>query len=594
MRLQTRLTLAMLALAWLPLGLSVWVLTLRTEAAFQRSFEERRGAIGAAVREGLAQAGRDLDVALQRVAQDSVLREVLLEPLGRDRFYGVQERERAAMVEAGRLMTSAAIDTLRLVDRREGGRVLAMGHRRGLAEAEPEALALLGERASEPVIRRERVEDEASGAARDVWTLQVARAADDRVALIGGRRLDAGLLAEILAGAAGAGTGGVEVAVVGSDGHPIAATFAGEAPSAGWDVGVRPLAGAGGEGAQAELRVYVSRAGVDAVVAGVWAAAAALAGVGALLALLMGLWISRRISRPLEVLAAAADRVAGGERQVEVPDPGGRDEVASLSRAFNRMTHDLADSEERLRQSERVAAWQEIARRIAHEIKNPLFPIQMSIETLQKVWKRRHPDFEEIFEESTTTILEEVARMSRIVTEFRDFARLPAPSPERVDVGELLRQVAGLHRDVDEAVTVRVEPGAAVAASVDADQVRQAMTNLVKNAVEAHQGAGPAPGAEVVLSARVHDGELQLRCDDNGPGIPPEVRERLFTPYFTTKSQGTGLGLAIVHRIVSEHRGRVRVRGLPGGGTRFELALPLDGAAGSADTVLRGPDGGGT
>lgn len=591
MRLQSRLTLALLAMAWLPLGISVWVLTQRTEDAFQAGFEQRRGAIEEAVRAGLERTGRDLDVALGRMAKDEVLREVLLEPLKRDRFYGEQEREREAMVEAERLMTAAAIDTLRLVDRREGGRVLAMGHRRGLAEADPAALSLLDAPRGEPVLRRERVEDEATGAADEVWTLQVARAADDRVALIGGRRLDAALLAEFLSGAAGGGD--AEVSVADTSGRAIAATFAGEPPMAGWDLGVRPLLSAGGDETGAELRVYVSRAAVEDVIAGVWAAAGGLAGLSALIALLVGLWISRRISRPLEVLALAADEVARGSREVAVAEPRGKDEIASLARAFNRMTRDLSESEDRLRQSERVAAWQEIARRIAHEIKNPLFPIQVSIETLQKVWKRRHPDFEEIFEESTSTILEEVARMSRIVTEFRDFARLPAPNPERVDVRELLRQVAGLHRGVDPGVSVEVEAGGVVLASVDVDQMRQALTNLVKNAIEAHQaGEGPHEGAAVLLSARIEGDALRIRCDDNGPGMPDAVRERLFTPYFTTKSQGTGLGLAIVHRIVTEHRGRVRVGGLPGGGTRFELTLPV--ALGPPDAVLHGHGGGGT
>ncbi|MEZ4266790.1 MAG: ATP-binding protein [Myxococcota bacterium] len=591
MRLQSRLTLALLAMAWLPLGTSVWVLTQRTEDAFQESFEGRRAAIEEAVRQGVSRVGRDLDVALGRMADDSVLAEVLLEPLERDKFYGVQEREREAMVEAERLMAAAAIDTLRLVDRRQGGRVLAMGHRRGLAEADAAALGLLQAPRGEPVLRRERVEDEATGSAEDVWTLQVARAADERVALVGGKRLDTALLAEFVAGAAGGGA--AEVSVVDSDGQPIAATFAGEAPDAGWGVGAQPLLSAGGEETGAELRVYVSRAAVDEVVSRLWAASAGLASVSALLALLVGLWISRRISRPLEVLASAADQIARGSREVAVAEPRGNDEIASLARAFNRMTRDLSDSEERLRQSERVAAWQEIARRIAHEIKNPLFPIQMSIETLQKVWKRRHPDFEEIFEESTSTILEEVARMSRIVTEFRDFARLPTPNPERVDVHELLRQVAGLHRDVDPGVAIQVEGSGAVLASVDVDQLRQALTNLVKNAIEAHQGGdGPRDGAAVILAARIEGDELRIRCDDNGPGMPDEVRERLFTPYFTTKSQGTGLGLAIVHRILTEHRGRVRVGELPGGGTRFELALPV--AFAPPDAVLRGPSGGGT
>ena len=217
-----------------------------------------------------------------------------------------------------------------------------------------------------------------------------------------------------------------------------------------------------------------------------WVSAGAVALLSAILALFVGWWTSRRLARPLERLVSAAGAIAEGARDERLPVVSGGDEVAELTLAFNQMVEELSESEKLLRDAERVAAWREIAQGIAHELLNPLSPVKMSIETLQKVHERRHPDFEEVFDESTGTILEEVERMRRIITEFRDFARLPAPRRQQIDLSSLLKAVVTLHRDVVSEIEVRWDGVEDVAVFADADQMTAVATNLVKNALEAH------------------------------------------------------------------------------------------------------------
>jgi nitrogen fixation/metabolism regulation signal transduction histidine kinase len=298
------------------------------------------------------------------------------------------------------------------------------------------------------------------------------------------------------------------------------------------------------------------------------ALAAALAAAAAAAALLGGA-LARRITRPLEAMRAAAARVAAGELSARVEARAGG-EVGELVAAFNRMTEDLAATTARAAAAERVAAWREVARRLAHEVKNPLTPVAMSVETLREAWERRSPAFGEIFDEATRAIGEEVRRLSRIVDEFGRFARLPAPAPRAVAPGDLVASAAALYPDVG---PVRVERSVAPAlptVQVDPDQLGQVLHNLVKNAVEAVGAAGT-----VRLSARVDRDELELAVSDDGPGLSPEQQARAFEPYFTTKPGGTGLGLAISERIVREHGGRIEVRSTPGAGATFAVRLPV-------------------
>ncbi|MFO0747393.1 MAG: ATP-binding protein [Myxococcota bacterium] len=590
MKLKTKLASAFLIVAWVPLGVATWVLVDRTQEAFQDGFDARFGGIEAGVTQRLQGIAVELDRALGHIAADPIVTRELMEPLGRGRFYDNPDLdyERAIVRDARRLMTSAVLDTLRLVDLGRDGHVIAMGHRTGVEPADKDLVELVRSHPQSAFFRHERVENFETGKTDEIWTLQVAQVASDgraKVALVGGKAVDRRLVDDLRL-VAGADPDPkrprTEIALADIDGRRVAATFEGAEPPAvpgDYAVAVRKLRNPSSDTPVAELRIFVPRTELVGATESLWTMAAILASASGGLALLGALLIARRIAKPLEALAAAASDVASGARDRLVPVPRGKDEVASLAVAFNQMTQDLAASEEKLRQTERVAAWREIARRIAHEIKNPLSPIQMSIEMLKKVWDRRHPDFEKIFVESTETILEEVARMKRIVTEFSDFARMPAPRLHPTELVELATQVVNLMKETAPPGTrVDVIGVAPVVARVDPDQMRQAVLNLAKNALEAL--AADTGKADKHLEVRVeHDGPERVRLvvTDNGPGMSAETRGRLFTPYFTTKSQGTGLGLAIVQRIVGEHEGIIRVDSELGVGTRFVVRLPVAG-----------------
>ncbi len=311
--------------------------------------------------------------------------------------------------------------------------------------------------------------------------------------------------------------------------------------------------------------------------------AAVLVGLALLMALLLGLVLSRRVTRPIEELSQAAQRVGGGDLDVQL-EPKSNDEVGHLVTVFNDMTHELKESRIRLQRAERIAAWREIARRVAHEIKNPLFPIQMSMETLRKSFQRKHPKLEEIVEESTKTVLEEVRALNRIVTEFSEFARLPAPNLAPLDPVELLGHIHSLYTspqgDPQKPVEVLFDPlnlPAVPKLNADREQLSRALINLVKNGIEAQP-----EGGRVLLELRQEPDTVVISVQDQGPGLPEALQGKIFTPYFTTKKEGTGLGLPIVDRIVTEHSGRIEVVTKEGEGTRFDLWLPLPGTDGAS------------
>lgn len=297
----------------------------------------------------------------------------------------------------------------------------------------------------------------------------------------------------------------------------------------------------------------------------------ALAALG--VTLLLGFIVARRITRDLGSLVEATQAAARGDldHQVEIRS---NDEVGAVGEAFNTMMIDLKESKERLGMAERVAAWQEIARRLAHEIKNPLTPIQMSMETLRKTYAKNHPSFDEVFEESTATVLEEAARLKRIVAEFSEFARMPKPSKSELSLNELVRSQAALYQgsvDIEKHLDSSLP-----SIEADKDTISQLLLNLIENARDAI-GDGDDAAIAIGTESRPEDGTVVLYVDDNGPGISSEIKEKLFTPYFTTKHAhgGTGLGLAIAHRIVSDHHGKIMVSDSPLGGARFRVELPV-------------------
>ncbi|HEX9578297.1 MAG TPA: ATP-binding protein, partial [Myxococcales bacterium] len=299
---------------------------------------------------------------------------------------------------------------------------------------------------------------------------------------------------------------------------------------------------------------------------------------GIVIGVLLGWWTTERITRPVERLAAGARAVAGGDWSARV-DVLSRDEIGELARAFNRMTEQLLEHRQRAIQAERVAAWRELARRLAHELKNPLFPLQITIENLQRARERPEAEFDEVFRESTSTLLAELANLKLIVGRFSDFAKMPPPQFESVDVNDVVRGVMKLYdarfqMDGRSHGRAKIAPELDLAdgippISADGEQLRRALGNLVLNAMDAM----PEGGTLRIRTSRNEDG-LRLEVSDTGQGLTEEECARLFTPYYTTKQHGTGLGLAIVQSVVSDHHGKISVVSEPGRGATFMVDLP--------------------
>jgi signal transduction histidine kinase len=286
--------------------------------------------------------------------------------------------------------------------------------------------------------------------------------------------------------------------------------------------------------------------------------------------------MSRRISGPIRELTEATRRVAHGQLDTRVTTAS-RDELHDLVVSFNQMAGDLARQREDLERSNRLAAWAEMARQVAHEVKNPLTPIQLSAEHLRRVFRDRGPDFAATLEACTATILKQVRSLREIVTEFSAFARPPASELRPQDLAAIVEDVlrpyrVGLPPGVS--LSLDVEPGLPVV-TVDRRLLERATVNLIENALQAVGDRGQI----VVRLGRSADppDRVELEVRDSGPGVDPEVRHRIFEPFFSTKTSGSGLGLAIVKKIAEDHGGGVSLESTPGAPTRAILWLPVDG-----------------
>ena len=332
-----------------------------------------------------------------------------------------------------------------------------------------------------------------------------------------------------------------------------------------------PLRGASGQ-VLAVLVVALSRAGMVEAQQHIRQIAYGVAAGGILLAIVFSLWIAARFSRPIEQLARAAGEVAAGNWDVRVRERG-RDEVSVLARSFNHMTAQLTDQRERLIQSERVAAWRELARRLAHELKNPLFPLQLTVENLVRARALPQAEFDEVFRESTATLSAEIANLKKIIGRFSDFSKMPKPELERIDARDLIARVCTLYANASgPAAAIEFKEDVADAPMpllADPELLHRALSNLVLNAIDAMP-----KGGTLTLSARPHADRIELCVADTGEGLTPEECERLFTPYYTTKQHGTGLGLAIVQSVVTDHAGTISVESRAAGGAAFIIMLP--------------------
>ncbi|MFZ0479138.1 MAG: ATP-binding protein [Terriglobales bacterium] len=313
-------------------------------------------------------------------------------------------------------------------------------------------------------------------------------------------------------------------------------------------------------------------------------AALLVGGVGIFVAVLASLWFAARVTRPVESLAEAARRVAAGDLTAKV-EVESSDELGELAASFNRMTADLVQQKDRTLQAERVAAWRELARRLAHELKNPLFPLQVTVENLLRAKQKSPEMFEEVFQESTATLLAEINNLKTIVGRFSEFSKMPQPQRRSIQLNDVVQSVLQVFRAQLQSgdreknpIVVHTELADSLPEiSADPDLLHRALQNLLLNAIDAMP-----QGGDLTIRTAAADNRVSLSVADTGSGLTLEECERLFTPYYTTKQHGTGLGLAIVQSVVSDHGGKISVESTKEKGTAFRIELPCGYPAHSA------------
>jgi signal transduction histidine kinase len=546
-RLRWTLTLAFVALAVLQVALIVPLALRSLSALMVRQLDKRIDQQMVAVDTEAARLEDDI-----RHRMDELAASQALEDVARDAARVPAPPH--VTTAASNLMTPRGLDVLALLD--DEGRTLSSGHLPARL-GEPDDPLFGVTRQPARTLTPALIEVSTAEGLTEQPAIVVARPVDygdRRLWAVGGLRLGE-QHAKTLARLTGAR---VEISV----GKRLIAS-SGEG-------GVGPVVRTRAVGEVATITLLFSRTDFYTTRTQLLGAFLALALFGLFLSVALGLVVSIRVSRPVDALTAAAKQIAAGTPGVTVDSRLASGELKALVETFNRMTTDLKGATDKLVASERIAAWQEVARRLAHEIKNPLTPIRMSLETLLAASQRGPLDdrFKGLFTESARAVLEEVDRLKRIVDEFSQFARLPRPQVADLDLTSAVQAVMSLYAPHG-GITYDSQLAAGVRVSADRDQLTQVLVNLIKNAEEA------MPTGGCVTVRVLFDGALAvMEVEDEGPGIPPELKARLFEPYVTTKAQGTGLGLAIAQRIAQEHGGRLEVFDGATKGARFRLSLP--------------------
>ncbi len=332
-----------------------------------------------------------------------------------------------------------------------------------------------------------------------------------------------------------------------------------------------------GDEAEVYRRLMQRRTYVSKVYLWVYVAFLALVIIGALGVAVV---LSRRVTQRVTALAEATRRLGRGDMSVTVPSRTS-DEVGELIDAFNKMVDDLRLSRERIDYLKRIGAWQEFARRLAHEIKNPLTPIQLAAQEVHRSYDGEDAVFGQKLADAKDIIEEEVDTLRRLVSEFSNFAKLPSAALAPAELGQFLTElevgfgaiVVDVFPDGRQPLpAVRIEAEDSLPVQIDGMMLKRCVDNLVRNALQAMR---KGEGTKVVIRAW-QDGPLAcFSVEDDGPGIDEHDRARIFDPYFTTKKDGTGLGLAIVKKVILEHEGSIVCEESSLGGARFAIHLPL-------------------
>lgn len=405
-------------------------------------------------------------------------------------------------------------------------------------------------------------DDLADGTALGIMAVRSVGVGPGSLWIVGGERLNDDFLKGLPLAE------GMQVRLVrGADPAPARAAFGPD-----YHVSSIPLRGRDGE-LLATLVVANSRRDLDVLQSEVRRVAFLVAAGGIALGVALSFWAASWVTRPVRSLAGSVRTVARGDWAARA-DVRSSDEIGQLAADFNAMTAQLVDQKERMIQAERVAAWRELARRLAHELKNPLFPLQITVENLQRAREASPEQFEEVFRESTETLLAELNNFKVIIGRFSDFAKMPPPQLQPTDVNQVVEETmrlfgAQLGAPEGPRIVSRLDLAPDLPrVAADPEELRRALRNLVLNAMDAMPNGGT-----VALRTALNKNRVRIEVSDTGEGLTKEECERLFTPYYTTKHHGTGLGLAIVQSVVADHKGTIAVESEPGKGTTFRLEL---------------------
>ena len=570
MKLRGRFTLSLALAALVPITVAAVVTRQMIAKSYRETYVEQRRSAEEAMNRELRRLETEMTAITDGIADPKgEFAGPILSRLGNNMPDPQLFREKG---DSKRKEASLAVLT---VTDRDDQVIIAPHLRAQVAQHLPEVRRVARATGGKPYFKLESVPDARTSQHADVLVVEVARIAESglsSIALWAGRAVRDESLGSVRS------SGRVDARIVHPGGRELLAPKSRlwERPTADPPIRIT-LPGADGSPA-AILEIAVSDGDMAGVLRKLTYTSAGLAIAALGVVVLIGLFVARRTARDLDLLVEGSLAASRGDLDHRVPVRS-NDEIGAVASAFNFMMEDLRTSKERLVIAERIAAWQEIARRLAHEIKNPLTPIQMAMDTLRKTWKKQHPAFGEILDESTSTVLQEADRLKRIVSEFSDFARMPKPEFQRIDLNEVIRSSLTLYQG---AAPIEVKLLDKLP-QLDADkgQISQVVLNLVENARDA---IGQREDGKIsVLTSLGEAGDRAVFVvEDNGPGVPPDLKDKVFAPYFSTKLSkgGTGLGLAIVHRIVSDHGGRIAVTDRPGGGARFTIELPFrNGAA---------------
>ena len=289
------------------------------------------------------------------------------------------------------------------------------------------------------------------------------------------------------------------------------------------------------------------------------------------IAIFVTLIISNYITLPLQLIKEKISKLKFGKPNEKI-NWVRKDEIGQLIMEYNRMIDELSRSADLLAKSERESAWREMAKQVAHEIKNPLTPMKLSIQYLQKAWDDKAPDWDQRLRRFSQTVIQQIDNLSAIASEFSDFAKMPQSEMEKIDLANVIENAIGLFKDVQQIEFIsNAQYVAPCYVYADKKQMLRVFNNLIKNSIQAIKN--PSEGL-IEIGILKENSTYKVTLTDNGSGIKKEEAEKIFTPSFTTKTGGMGLGLAIVQSIIESSGGEIWFESEFGTGTTFFIRLP--------------------